>query len=428
MTRRPRHRHGPRGTGEPERGAADLAAAAFRSVHGRDPAGVFSAPGRVNLIGEHTDYNDGYVLPFALPHRIAAAVAPRTDTRVTVATRGSDGRLQHATPVDLHRLRPGEPGGWASYVAGVVWAFRAECGLTHGADLVIAGTVPSGAGLSSSAALECAVALALADLTNRTDRTDRSGASPSPEPDLSTRRRLARLAQRAENEFVGVPTGALDQTAALCCVTGHALFFDVGTGALEQIPFDTVAAGLRVLVLDTRVRHALGDSDYGDRRKATAAAARMLGLGSLREIAPDRLHETLARLPDELAPLVAHVVSENARVLDVVRHLKAGRPADIGHALNASHDSLRDDYRVSCPELDLAVGAARSAGALGARMTGGGFGGSALALVRADDAPAVRDAVAGAFRHEGLRTPRLYTVEPSPGAGRDGPAPGGAHG
>ncbi|WP_007027749.1 galactokinase, partial [Saccharomonospora iraqiensis] len=335
--------------------------------------------GRVNLIGEHTDYNDGYVLPFALPHRVAAAVAPRGDTRVTVATRGSDGRLQHAAPVDLHRLRPGEPGGWASYVAGVVWAFREECGLTHGADLVLAGTVPSGAGLSSSAALECAVALALTELT---DRTDPSGA-PSPEPDLRTRRRLARLAQRAENEFVGVPTGALDQTAALCCVPGHALFFDVGTGTLEQIPFDTAAAGLRVFVVDTRVKHALGDSAYGDRRAATAAAARELGLGSLREVTPDRLDDTVARLPGDLAPLVTHVVSENARVLDVVRHLRAGRPGDIGPALNASHDSLRDDYRVSCPELDLAVGAARSAGALGARMTGGGFGGSALALVRA---------------------------------------------
>lgn len=426
MTRRPRRRHGPQGTGEPERAAADLAAAAFRSVHGREPTGVFSAPGRVNLIGEHTDYNDGYVLPFALPYRIAAAAAPRTDTRVTVATRGSDGRLQHAAPVDLHRLRPGEPGGWASYVAGVVWAFRDECGLTQGVDLVIAGTVPSGAGLSSSAALECAVALALADLT---DHTAPSGPSPSPDPDLPTRRRLARLAQRAENEFVGVPTGALDQTASLCCVTGHALFFDVGTGTLEQIPFDTATVGLRVLVVDTRVKHALGDSAYGDRRKATAEAARELGLKSLREVTPDRLDDAVARLPGDLAPLVTHVVSENARVLDVVRRLKAGGHADIGPALNASHDSLRDDYRVSCPELDLAVGAARSAGALGARMTGGGFGGSALALVRAADAAAVRDAVAGAFRREGLRTPRMYTVEPSPGAGRDRPAaPGGTRG
>ncbi|PXY19556.1 galactokinase [Prauserella muralis] len=386
----------------PARAAAD----AFRTLHGRQPEGVWAAPGRVNLIGEHTDYNDGYVLPFALPHRLAAAVSPRQDAALTLATLGSDGRIQQAGPLTLADLRPGRPDGWAAYPAGVAWVLR-EHGIGGGADVVIAGDVPTGAGLSSSAAIECAVALAL------------RGVAGYDEPDEPRRAEIARWAQRAENEFVGVPTGVLDQTASLCCVAGHVLFLDVRTGEREQVPFDTASTGLRVLVIDTRVKHAHSESGYAERRRGTERAADLLGVPALRDVTPAGLAAALEALPDELRPLVRHVVTENARVLDVVGHLRAGRIAEIGPLLDASHRSMRDDYRISAPELDLAVDTAREAGALGARMTGGGFGGSAIALVRESDQRAVEQAVTTAFARQGLRRPRLFAAVPSAGAGRE---------
>ncbi|MEU6646801.1 galactokinase [Saccharomonospora sp. NPDC046836] len=388
--------------------SADAAAGAFRSLHGRLPRGVWSAPGRVNLIGEHTDYNDGYVLPFALPHRLAVAASPRDDKVLTMATVGSDGRLQQAADVEIPHLRPGEPDSWAAYPAGVAWVLR-EHGVDHGADLLIAGDVPTGAGLSSSAALECATALALLGLAGQ------------PEPDHARRVEIARWAQRAENEFVGVPTGVLDQMASLCCVAGHVLFLDVRSGETEQVPFDAEAEGLQVLVVDTRVKHAHSESGYGDRRRGTEQAAALLGVEALRDITLGDLPSTLDALPGELAPLVRHVVTENARVVDVVNLLRGGQVADIGPLLDASHVSMRDDYRISCPELDLAVDTARAAGALGARMTGGGFGGSAIALVHKSDQQAVEAAIMAAFEDAGFRAPRLFVAIPSPGAGQDRP-------
>ncbi|TKG66738.1 galactokinase [Prauserella endophytica] len=388
--------------------SAEAAAGAFRTLHGTEPCGVWSAPGRVNLIGEHTDYNDGFVLPFALPHRLAAAGSPRDDKVLTLATLGSDGRIQQADPVRIPDLCPGEPDGWAAYPAGVAWVLR-EHGIDGGADLVIAGDVPTGAGLSSSAAIECAVALALLGLAGHGD------------PDRARRAEIARWAQRAENEFVGVPTGVLDQTASLCCVEGHVLFLDVRSGESEQVPFDAEGAGLRVLVIDTRVKHAHGESGYGERRRGTERAAELLGVEALREVTGDGLSSALGTLPAELAPLVRHVVTENDRVVEVARLLREGRMADIGPVLDASHVSMRDDYRISCPELDLAVDSAREAGALGARMTGGGFGGSAIALVRDTDQQAVENAVNAAFEQAGYRKPRLFTAVPSAGAGQDRP-------
>ncbi|WP_199433367.1 galactokinase [Qaidamihabitans albus] len=395
---------------------ARLAAETFRSLHGRAPQGVWSAPGRVNLIGEHTDYNDGYVLPFALPHRIAAAAAPRTDQLLTIATLGSDGRVQRAAPVEIAALRPGSPGGWAAYPSGVAWVLREEGIGGGGADLVLAGDVPTGAGLSSSAALECAVALALLGLAGHSDTTDDPPGGTSGD---ARRAEIARWAQRAENEFVGVPTGALDQAASMRCTAGHVLFLDVRSGATEQVPFDTARTGLWVLVIDTRAKHSHSESGYGDRRRGTERAAELLGVRALRDVAPPGLGAALDRLPGELRPLVRHVVSENARVVEVAEHLRAGRVAEIGPLLDASHTSLRDDYRVSAPELDLAVDLARTAGALGARMTGGGFGGSAIALVHEADRPAVEAAVIAGFERERLARPRLFTAVPSAGAGRD---------
>ncbi|WP_436495854.1 galactokinase [Actinokineospora sp. HUAS TT18] len=375
---------------------AGQAAAEFRRLHDRAPAGVWSAPGRVNLIGEHTDYNDGFVLPFALPHRIAVAASPRSDGVLTAVTIGADGLAQHATPTPIADLEPGLIGGWAAFPSGVAWVLRGH-GIDGGADLVITGDVPTGAGLSSSHALQCAVALALLGLADVT--------VPLPE--------LARWVQRSENDFVGAPTGLLDQTASLCCVDSHVLFLDVRSGEQEQIPFAPADHGLGVLAIDTRVKHSLADSAYGDRRKGCERAAELLGVPSLRDAVD------IDGLPDNLLPLARHVVTENARVLRTVEFLRADKPHLVGDALTQSHVSLRDDYQVSCPELDVAVEAAVGAGALGARMTGGGFGGTAIALVPTELDKTVRAAVASAFAERSFTAPRMFAAVPSPGAGRD---------
>jgi galactokinase len=386
------------------------AAATFASVHDRAPTGVWSAPGRVNLIGEHTDYNDGYVLPFALPHRLAAAATRRSDQILNVATLGSDGKLQRSGELRIPDLRPGTVEGWAAYPAGVAWVLRDQ-GFDLGADVVIAGDVPSGAGLSSSHALECAVTLALLGLSG-IELDD--GAAGTP-----TRPEIARWVQRSENDFVGAPTGLLDQTASLCCTSSNVLFLDVRSGEMEHVPFDAHAAGVRVLVIDTRAKHSHSEGGYGERRRGTERAAELLEVKALRDVTLADLPSALRTLPDELGPLVRHVVTENQRVLDVVELLRADRLAEIGPLLDASHESLRDDYRVSSVELDLAVDAAREAGALGARMTGGGFGGSAIALVRESDSDRIEEAVNLAFERGGLRRPRIFTAVPSRGAGRD---------
>ena len=370
--------------------------------------GVWSAPGRVNLIGEHTDYNDGFVLPFALPHRLAAAASPRDDHLLSVSTMGSDGRIQEAAPVRIPDLRPGSVAGWGAYPAGVAWVLR-DHGVDRGADLVLAGDVPTGAGLSSSHALQCAVALALLGLAGL----------ELDDPPTPSRMEIARWVQRAENDFVGAPTGLLDQTASMRCTESHVLFFDVRSGEAEQVPFDTAALGLRILVIDTRTKHSHSESGYGERRRGTERAADVLGLKALRDVPFDGLDPALDRLPEDLRPLVRHVVTENQRVLDVVKLLRAGKLADIGPLLDASHTSMRDDYRISTPELDLAVEVARKTGALGARMTGGGFGGSAIALLPESVVEAVGQAVTSAYERSGWRAPRTFVAGPSGGAGRD---------
>ncbi|KAA2254890.1 galactokinase [Solihabitans fulvus] len=415
---------------------ANRAATAFEQLHGRAPSGVWSAPGRVNLIGEHTDYNDGFVLPFALPHRTAVAAAPRADGVLTVSTLDQDGQARQAEPVRIAELAPGQVAGWAAYPAGVAWALR-EQGVTGGADLVIAGDVPAGAGLSSSHALECAVALALLGLAGRqpdgVDGRNAHGANPDGDdtgtartPDGSsngsgstTRQDIARWVQRSENDFVGAPTGLLDQTASLCCVEAHVLFLDVRSGEIDQVLFDATKQQLEVLVIDTRASHSHSDGGYGARRRGCEQAADLLGVPALRDIELAGLDAALAQLPEELRPLVRHVVTENDRVLQVVQLLRDGRLTEIGPLLTASHRSLRDDYRVSSVELDVAVEAALANGALGARMTGGGFGGSAIALVSSADRDAVQEATIAAFEQHGFGTPRMFTAVPSAGAGRD---------
>lgn len=387
---------------------ADATEPTFTEAFGHRPDAVWSAPGRVNLIGEHTDYNDGFVLPFALPMRIAVAVRSRSDGALHIATT-RDGTVDHGAPLMVDELAPGLVEGWLTYPAGVAWALR-EAGISvPGADLLISSEVPTGAGLSSSAALECAVALALLDVAGRAQDG----------PDGPSLPEIARWAQRAENDFAGAPTGVLDQTASLTCTAAHGLFFDVRTGATEQIPFDTASEDLELLVVDTRASHAHNDSGYRARREGCERAAELLGIKALRDLTVDELDGLDGRLPAELLPLVRHVVTENDRVLRTVRILRSDTIAEIGPLLNASHVSLRDDYRVSSPELDVTVDAALAAGALGARMTGGGFGGSAIALVRTQDRSTVESAVMSAFDRHGFPSPRIFVGLPAAGAGRD---------
>lgn len=396
----------PKTTGATGPGAAARAAGvadAFTRIHGGHPEGVWSAPGRVNLIGEHTDYNDGFALPIAIPRTTLLAARRRTDGRLRLHSAQGDGPAGEVTDLAVSDLKPGAVTGWARYPAGVVWALAEAGHRVGGADLHLDSTVPAGAGLSSSAALECAVALAYDDLYGL--------GLDAPA--------LAALAQRAENAFAGVPCGIMDQTASLCCTPGAALHLDSRTPAApRQVPFDPEAQGLRLLVFDTRVQHDLADGAYAAVRAGCRSAADLLGLPALRDLTAAELPGALGRLPGGLAPLVRHVVTENARVAQAVERLTAGDFAALGPVLTAGHASLRDDYRVSCPETDLAVDAALAAGALGARMTGGGFGGSVIALVPYGLADTVTTAVTAAFRTAGHRPPHTSRVTPSAGAHR----------
>ncbi|MBQ0829475.1 galactokinase [Streptomyces tagetis] len=380
---------------------SEAVAERFTRWYGSGPEGVWAAPGRVNLIGEHTDYNDGFVMPFALPHTAVAAVSRREDgvLRLHSADIGGD-------PVTLRLadLAPGADRSWTAYPAGVVWALREAGHAVTGADVHLSSTVPSGAGLSSSAALEIVVALALNDLYS-----------------LGLRGwQLARLCQRAENVYVGAPVGIMDQTASACCEDGHALFLDTRDLSQRQIPFDLAAEGLRLLVVDTRVKHSHSEGEYGKRRAGCEKGAALLGVDALRDVDHERLDEALAELGDEeeARRLVRHVVTENRRVERVVALLESGDVRAIGPVLTEGHASLRDDFRVSCPELDLVVDTAVGAGALGARMTGGGFGGSAIILLEEAQVTPVGDAVRTAFATAALPAPRLFEATPSPGARR----------
>ncbi|MER7457190.1 galactokinase [Micromonospora sp. NPDC126480] len=388
------------GPGPAASDVATRAVAGFRSRYAGKPAGCWAAPGRVNLIGEHTDYNDGYVLPFALPLRTVVAAAPRGDEGWTVWSELADDPVEFGpSAVD----EPGKVTGWAAYVAGVVWALRDAGHTVPGARLAIASDVPLGSGLSSSAALEAAVLTALADLGGL---------------DLPAQKQ-PRLAQRAENAYVGAPTGIMDQSAAIRCRAGHALFLDCRDESVEHIPFDLDAAGLAVLVVDSRASHRHADGEYASRRAACERAAAALGVPALRDVPVAGLDAALGRLPDdETLRRVRHVVTENQRVLDTVELLRTGQVREIGPLLTASHVSMRDDFEITVPEIDTAVEAALGAGALGARMTGGGFGGCVLALVDADRADRVADTVRAAYAACGFTAPGTVTVLPAPGATR----------
>jgi galactokinase len=348
------------------------------------------------LIGEHTDYNDGYVMPFALAQRVIIAAAPRDDDTWSVTSLNNES-TEIFSAADL------EPGmaGWQAYIAGVVWVLKEAGHRIAGADMVLTSDVPEGAGLSSSAALECAVLTALADLND----LDIVGIE------------RAKLARRSENVFVGAPTGLMDQAASILCTAGHALFFDCRTDVAEQVLFDMTSAGLEILVLDTKTPHALVDSEYAARRASCEDAARLLGVAALRDVTD--LEAALDKLPDPVSKRrVRHVVTENARVLEAVKVLRAGRIAELAPLLDASHESMRDDFEITVPQVDLAVETARASGALGARMTGGGFGGCIIALVKAGDADRIGGDIADSFAAAGYGPPVHFTAVPSAGAQR----------
>jgi galactokinase len=357
------------------------------------------APGRVNLIGEHTDYNAGFVLPFAIERGCTARVERRTDGLVAVSS------AQRAEPVRvaLADLRPGTT-GWAGYLLGVVWALLGRGVDVPGLAITVDSDVPVGAGLSSSAALACSVALAVDGLLAL---------------ELSSDDLLA-VTRSAENDFVGAPTGGMDQLAALRCTAGYALFCDMRTLATEQVPLEL--AGHTLLVVDTRAEHRHADGKYRRRRAGCERAARELGVAALRDVEPTQLPDALARLDDgELRRYTRHVVTENARVLAAVAALRAGDVGALGPLLTASHVSMRDDFRITGPELDLAADTLLAAGALGARLTGGGFGGCVIALLPTSDVDAVTGAaesVRRAFCERGFAEPAAFAARPSPGAHR----------
>lgn len=377
----------------------------FEAECGGPPEGVWAAPGRVNLIGEHTDYNDGFALPFGIEQRAVVAVGRRTDGELRLVSKQA-GRER----LKLADVAPGRVSGWAAYVAGAAWAALDDGALGTGLDVLLDSDVPMGAGLSSSAAVECASLLAMAELWGFSRQ----------------RVELARLAQRAETKVAGVPCGLMDQLTSLSALPGHALRLDFRTFGVEPLPLPLDAAALDLLVIDTRAPHQLADGEYAERRQACQRAAEVLGVPALRDADVAMLDAAASALGDEHLRRARHVVTENLRVLEAVRILRrsATSPRDaaaleqLGPLLSASHTSLKLDFEVTVPRLDVAAEVAEEAGALGARMIGGGFGGSVLALVRRAELARVAQAVAAAFAERAWEEPRAFRALPGEGAGR----------
>lgn len=389
--------------------------------------GTWAAPGRVNLMGEHTDYNGGFVLPFALSQTTTVAAAVRDDRRVTVRSSRNDSDQKSgvdqepgaeqpasegpgaAVEFSLDGLAPGDVDGWAAYVAGTLWALEQAGYQVPGLDLQVDSTVPVGAGLSSSAALECAVGLAGAELGgHRIDRLE-----------------LAGLAQRAENDFVGMPCGIMDQVASLAGEQGHAVLLDTRSLEVEQVPFALEEAGLSLMVIDSRAEHRLVDGEYAARRRQCEQGAQLLGLQSLRELndagtTAEQLAQRLEGLTEDETILrrLRHVLTENDRVLAARDALRARRPADLGVILTSSHVSQRDDFQITVPETDTMVETLLEHGALGARQVGGGFGGCVIALAPSEEVPKLLAAAEANASDREYSRPLALTAHPSSGARR----------
>ncbi|CAN2184821.1 GalK Galactokinase [Candidatus Nanopelagicaceae bacterium] len=367
----------------------------FTALFGQTPEIVTEAPGRVNLIGEHVDYCDGFVMPFAINDRTYAAISKRADRNIRIASKQRAGELFETS---LDQLAPDGKGDWERYILGVIWAFGGE--VTSGLDILVDGGVALGAGLSSSAALECSIATALNKLF------DVNLSLPE----------LARLAQRAENGYVGVPCGIMDQSVSLMAQAGNALLLDCRDLSTEQIPLDLASAGLELMIIDTRAHHALVDGGYAERRASCESAAKKLGIKALRDCSVSELESSRSKLTELEYMRAEHVVNDIERVHKTVEFLKKNDFVSVGKILTKSHASLRDRFEISCAELDLAVDTALANKSLGGRMIGGGFGGSAIALFKVADIEPAKTAIAAAFKSAGYVEPRFFTSLPSSGA------------
>jgi galactokinase len=351
----------------------------FQNLFNASPNLVSAAPGRVNLIGEHVDYNQGLVLPFAIDSVTYCALRLRDDEKILLSSKQVESIIYETS---LSNLAPKTGLDWTRYILGVIWSL----GIKRGVEILIDSEVPQGAGLSSSAALGL------------------------------TRIELAQLTQRAENEFVGVPCGIMDQTISLLGKVGHAILLDCRDLTSKLIPVNFAENGLRLLIIDTQAHHALVDGGYAKRRAQCEEVAEFFGLISLRDLSATELEKKKTLLDSTLYSRALHVVTEIDRVNAAVSALKINDFRLFGELLNQSHDSLRFQYQVSCPELDCAVEISQKSGALGARMIGGGFGGSAIALVKDGDVGMVASAVERSFAEAGFKSPRFFDAIPSEGA------------
>ncbi len=365
----------------------------FTELFGHKAEVLAEAPGRVNLIGEHIDYSEGFVLPFAIADRTYAVIARNNDGLVRIASQQRKNRI---FTIDINDVKPGRAGDWEKYVLGVIWTL----GISTGVDILVDGHVPSGAGLSSSAALECSVATGLNSLFN---------LELSPED-------LARATQKAENDYVGMPCGIMDQSVSLMGREGSALLLDCRDLSTESVPFDVASASLELLIIDTQAHHALVDGGYAERRASCESVAAKFGIPSMRHLTMELLELRKSEISETEYLRARHAVTEIQRVKDAVSALRANDFTTLGRLINESHFSLRDDYTVSCPELDVAVEASLASGALGSRMVGGGFGGSAIALIKADQIESVKEAIKNAYADKGFKAPRFFTSLPSAGA------------
>lgn len=380
-------------------GSAQSAAELFEKQFGYKPAGVWSAPGRVNLIGEHTDYNEGFVLPFAIDRRTYAAVGLRNDQLARIASSFAGEVIEFG----ISKISKGSVSGWSAYPLGVAWALVQAGATSQGFDLFVESNVPVGAGLSSSAAIECSVALALNDLWG-------AGLSKNV---------LAKVGQKAENEIVGAPTGIMDQTASLFGQADHAVFLDCRTLDAKATALALEENGLEIVVMDTRVAHRLTDGGYAARRDSCEKASSLIGVSSLRDVTIEGLDAAKHLLDDVVYKRAKHVVTENERVQQTVKLLAESGPKSIGQLMIDSHSSMRDDFQISITELDVAVDTALSEGAVGARMTGGGFGGAAIALIDSQKVASLTKAVIDKFEQEGFEKPEIFKVIPDDGAKRE---------
>ncbi len=368
----------------------------FKKIFGYEASGIWSAPGRANLIGEHTDYNNGFVFPFGIDRRTYVALSPRQDMLCRVAS----GLSEEIYEYEISQTMPTQL-DWALYPLGVAWTMQEKA--KFGFDAYFVSEVPIGAGLSSSAAIECSIGIALNEIWE-------AGYS---------KQQIALLGQKAENEVVGAPTGIMDQTASMLAKSDAAVLIDCKTLETKLVPLGLSSQGLVVAVIDTRVSHRHSDGGYRSRREACEKGAKIMGVESLRELTVSDLDAAKQKMDDVTFRRCRHVITENQRVLEAVNALRAGEMDQLGQLLLQSHASMRDDFEISIDELDTAVEVAMRVGAVGSRMTGGGFGGAAIAIIDQSKLEMLSAECKREFLAHGFAEPNVFAVIPSDGARRD---------